>query len=122
MELKVIAGDFSVCKLPDYSGVNLDAPFCFTGKTDAERSIVCLTGNAPQNATDREDGFKAFRIEGVLDFSLIGILSRISTLLAQNQIGIFVISTYNTDYVLIKEERFSKALQILETAGYTVLP
>ena len=58
---------------------------------------------------------------GVLDFSLIGILSRISGVLADNAIGIFAISTFNTDYILTKECDFSKAFKVLEQAGYTII-
>jgi hypothetical protein len=61
----------------------------------------------------REDGWRGFRIEGVLDFSLIGILSLISTILADNQIGIFAVSTYNTDYILVKDENFDRAMDPL---------
>ena len=74
----------------------------------------------PGNTIERNDGWRAFRIEGVLDFSLIGILSKISTCLAENGIGIFAISTFNTDYVLTKENDFSKAIEVLELAGYTI--
>ena len=99
MELKVIAHDFSVCKVKDYSQVDLSKEYCFTGKTDEEKSFVCITKNVPDNVIEREDGWKAFRIQGVLDFSLIGILSKISTLLGENGIGIFAVSTFNTDYI-----------------------
>ncbi|MEY8737568.1 ACT domain-containing protein [Lactobacillus sp. AN1001] len=102
MELKVIAYDFSVCKVSDYSQVDLSKEYCFTGKTDEENSLVCLTQDVPTNVLERDDNWKAFRIQGVLDFSLIGILAKISTLLAENKIGIFAISTYNTDYILTK--------------------
>ena len=57
---------------------------------------------------------------GQLDFSLIGILAQISEVLASNKIGIFAISTFNTDYVLTKEESFEKALKVLEDAGYDI--
>ena len=67
----------------------------------------------PDNTLSRDDGWKAFRIQGVLDFSLIGILSRITTLLADNKIGVFAISTYNTDYILTKKENFEDTLQVL---------
>lgn len=62
-----------------------------------------------------------FRIQGVLDFSLIGILSRLSSILAEHKIGIFAVSTYNTDYIFMKEENFSKALEVLVSEGYTVV-
>ena len=83
--------------------------------------MVCKTEDAPNNTIERDDGWKGFRIEGVLDFSLIGILSKISEILADNNIGIFAISTYNTDYVLVKQENYERALDVLKKSGYGVL-
>ena len=120
MGLKVIDKEFSVCKVSDFSEIDLGKPYIFTGSTDEERSLVCPTELVPGNTIERNDGWRAFRIEGVLDFSLIGILSKISTCLAENGIGIFAISTFNTDYVLTKENDFSKAIEVLELAGYTI--
>ena len=120
MELKIISQDFSVCKLEDLSKVDYSDEFCFIGKTDEELSLVCNTNLVPTNAIKCDNGWKAFRIEGVLDFSLIGILSKISTLLAGNEIGIFAVSTYNTDYILIKKENLNKAIEVLEQNGYEV--
>lgn len=121
MEIKVLDYDFSVCKVEDYSLVDLDAEFCFTGKTDEEKSLVCLTDKVPDNTIEREDGWKAFRIQGVLDFSLIGILAKISALMAENGIGIFAISTFNTDYVLTQKENYQKAVNVLGNSGYTIV-
>lgn len=121
MELKKIHKDFSVCKIEDLSEVRLMDAFFFIGKTDEELSLVCETGSVPADTLQREDGWKAFRIQGVLDFSLIGILSKISGILADNKIGIFVVSTYNTDYVLVKKEDFEHALLILKREGYEVV-
>ena len=120
MILKRIDADFSVCKVADFSEVDISRPFCFTAKTDEENSVVCQTEDAPANTTERDDGWKGFRIEGVLDFSLIGILSKISGILADNKIGIFAISTYNTDYVLVKQENYERAIEVLKKAGYEV--
>ena len=120
MVLKRIDTGFSVCKVTDYSKVNFSSSFCFIGKTDEENSLVCKTENVPENTTERDDGWRAFRIEGTLDFSLIGILSDISRHLADNKIGIFAISTYNTDYILTKENDFEKALDVLRCAGYDI--
>ena len=120
MEIKKIDCDFSVCKVKDYSLVKLDSEYCFIGKTDEEKSLVCITEDVPSNVTEREDGWMAFRIQGVLDFSMIGILSEISGILAENKIGIFVISTYNTDYVLTKKENYQRALDVLNRAGYKI--
>lgn len=120
MKLRIINTEFSVCKVEDYSEIELSHPFVFTGATDEEKSLVCPTALVPSNTTEREDGLKAFRIEGVLDFSLIGILSKISSLLAENGIGIFAISTFNTDYVLTKTRDFERAIKALESAGYEI--
>lgn len=121
MELKKLNKDFSVCKVENYSLVNLDAEYSFIGKTDEEKSLVCITNDVPSNVLQRDDGWKGFRIEGVLDFSLIGILSKISAILADNGISIFAVSTYNTDYVLIKKENYQKALDVLKDAGYKII-
>ena len=121
MELERIIHDFSVCKVKDTAQIDLTQEFCFAGKTDEELSLVCPTSCVPTHTTEREDGWRAFRIRGVLDFSLIGILARISDILASNQIGIFVVSTYNTDYVLVKTEQFENALSVLSDAGYGII-
>lgn len=111
---------FSVCKIADYSGLDIDQPFVFSGRTDQEKSLVCPTDLVPDKTLAREDDWRAFRIYGELDFSLIGILAKISKVLAENAIGIFAISTYNTDYILTKEENFDKALKVLAKAGYKI--
>lgn len=121
MKIKRIEDSFSVCKVEDYSLVNMDSQYCFTGKTEEENSLVCLTKDVPSNVTERDDGWKAFYIQGTLDFSLIGILSKISGILAENGIGIFAISTFNTDYVLTKKENYERALQVLGEAGYEIV-
>lgn len=120
MQLKRIPCDFSVCKVADYSLVNLQAEYCFIGRTDEENSLVCLTQDVPINAVQRDDDWKAFRIQGVLDFSLIGILSRITSILAEAEVGVFAVSTFNTDYVLIKTAQYEKALTALARAGYII--
>lgn len=121
MRIKRIGCEFSVCKVADFSQVDLDGEYCFVGKTDEERSLVCRSECVPGNVLECENGWRAFRIEGVLDFSLIGILAEISALLAERKIGIFAVSTYNTDYIFTKKENFERAVQALEEAGYQVV-
>ena len=121
MELKKLPYSFTICKLTDASDINFKSEFCFFSRTDQEISLVCKTVDTPQNIINREDGWRGFRIEGTLDFSLIGILSKISTILAENKIGIFVVSTYNTDYVFVKDNSYEKAMNILSDAGYTIV-
>lgn len=99
----------------------MDADFYFIGKTDEELSFVCKTENTPAHTTSRDDDWKGFRIEGILDFSLKGILAGISAILADKQIGIFAVSTYNTDYIFVKEHDFERALSALVEKGYTII-
>lgn len=120
MELKRLPFDLTVCKVSDISGIELGKDFYFIGKTDEEISLVCRTEDTPQGTLERDDGWKGFRIQGVLDFSLIGILSKLSGILAENKIGIFAVSTFNTDYILVKSEKFDAALKVLKENGYTI--
>lgn len=121
MEIKKIDHNFSVCQVEDYSLVNLNSEYSFIGTTDEEKSLVCITDEVPANVIQRDDGWKAFRIQGVLDFSLIGILAKIAAALADNGISIFAVSTYNTDYVLMKKENYQKALDVLKALGYMII-
>lgn len=92
MKLKKLFYDLTVCKVRSIADINLTADFFFIGKTDEELSLVCRTEDVPAKTVERDDGWRGFRIEGVLDFSLIGILSKLSTILAENKIGIFAVS------------------------------
>ena len=121
MELKQLDYNLTVCKVKSETDIDLNKEFYFIGKTDEEYSLVCITDDTPDNTTQREDGWEGFRIQGVLEFSMIGILSEISTILANKKIGIFVVSTFNTDYILVKEDNFEKALNVLSSAGYRII-
>ena len=117
MILNIINEVFSVCKVADYEGIDLSSPYIFIGSTE---SLVCPIHLVPDNTVERDDGWKAFRIEGILDFSLIGILAAISKVLADGGIGIFAISTFNTDYILTKSENFERAIGLLQSKGYSI--
>ena len=121
ISLEPLEIDFSICKVEDYSGIDLQEPFVFTGSTDLEKSIVCPTDIVPKNTISREDGWRAVRICGELDFSLIGILAGTAQILAEKRIGIFAISTFSTDYVLTKEVEYEKAIHALKEAGYSII-
>ena len=121
MVLKRIEDKLTVCKVAEISDIDLDADLFFIGKTDEELSLVCRTEDAPENTVERDDGWRGFRIQGPLDFSLIGILSKLSGILAEQKIGIFAVSTYNTDYILVKEENYERALTVLAAEGYTIV-
>ena len=121
MELKRMEHPLTVCKVADISDIDVNDDFYFIGKTDEEISLVCKTEKTPQKTIAREDGWRGFRIQGMLDFSLIGILAKISGILAEHKIGIFAVSTFNTDYILVKEENYERALEALTSEGYTVV-
>lgn len=121
MELKKLPYDLTVCKPAGLTEIDFSKEFYFIGKTDEELSLVCRTEDTPNNTIERVDGWRAFRIEGVLDFSLIGILSKITAVLAENQIGVFAVSTYNTDYILVKAVSFDRAMETLTAAGYSIV-
>ena len=121
MRLKTLPYNFTVCKLSKTDYINLCSEYSFIGKTDEEISLVCKTEDTPADTIERDDNWRGFRIEGVLDFSLIGILSKLSAVLAESNIGIFAVSTYNTDYILVKEENFDRALAVLASEGYTIV-
>lgn len=76
---------------------------------------------SPSTVIKRDDGWKAFCIQGILDFSLIGILSKIAAILADNDISIFAASTYNTNYVFVKSQNYQRGLEILKSAGYEII-
>ena len=120
MKLEILPYDLTVCKVKDVKAVNTDAEFFFLGRTDEEISLVCVTADTPVDAAEREDGWRGFRIVGTLDFSLVGILAKLSGILAEQQIGIFAVSTCNTDYILVKKNSFDRAISVLKSAGYTI--
>ena len=121
MELKRLNADLTVCKVRSMDDIDTTQDFFFVGKTDQEISLVCKTEDTPVETLEREDGWKGFRIEGILEFSLVGILAKISGILADHSISIFALSTFNTDYILVKKENFHRALTVLAEAGYIVL-
>ena len=120
MEIERLPYRLTVAKIKDAA----DAPkmgFYSLTDTGREVSLVCETQYAPDCALSREDGWRAFCIVGQLDFSLVGILSKITSILAEKNIPLFALSTYNTDYVLVKERHFFLASDLLEEKGYIIL-
>ena len=120
MLLQVIEGKFSVCKVENLRAVNFHVPWLFVGKTDAEISVVCLTADVPHATLAREDGWRALRVAGQMDFGLTGVMAGLSTTLAQAGISIFAVSTFDTDYVLVKAAQLDVALAALRGHGHQV--
>jgi len=102
--------------LPDWAqSINL---LSFT-RTPDELSIVCENAAVPETIT-AERGWRALKMQGPLDFSLVGILAALTTILAEVEISIFAISTYNTDYLLLKEQNLARGMKALSKAGYSI--
>ena len=120
IRLKRLPWALTVCKAASTADIDLNAGFYFIGRTDEELSLVCRTEDAPDNATARDDGWRGFRVQGTLDFGLVGILAGLSTVLAESGVGIFAVSTYDTDYILVKAEDWDRAAEALSRAGYAV--
>lgn len=120
LQLETLPQEFGVCKLAELPVELLEDEFCFVGKTDAELSVVCETAHVPHGALVREDGWSAMRVCGELDFALVGILSRITGALAAAQVPVFAVSTYDTDYVLVKSDKLQQAIEALESEGYVI--
>lgn len=122
MLLQWLESEFTVCRLLNPDQANVAGDYLFYARTDSEISLVCESRYAPANAQYLEVGWNAFRVKGQLDFSLIGILSGITDVLKQAKIGVFVVSTYDTDYVLLKKTQREAAHEALTCAGYTFDP
>lgn len=118
MNLRLLESEFAVCKVADFTGVDYQADFLFMAKTDEEYSIVCPVINMPENPIAVERSWRAIKIEGVLDFSLVGIIAKISAILAAHGISVFVVSTFNTDYILVKECNLAQTIEALAQEGY----
>lgn len=111
-----------LCRLPaaGYLTDKLAAALIFFSKTADELSLVCPEADLPAAVLQCERGWRALKICGTLDFGLVGILAKISGLLAEAGISIFAVSTYNTDYILIKAAHLDKAVTALSTNGYQI--
>lgn len=118
MKLEFIKGDFSVCKLHSAKDADLSVPYTFIGRTDSEISLVCPSASVPSEILAEEPGWSMFRVIGQLDFSLVGILSKITSVLADNGVSVFAVSTFDTDYILVRTVNAEKTRSVLSDAGY----
>ncbi|MBX9603640.1 MAG: ACT domain-containing protein [Bryobacteraceae bacterium] len=116
----MVPGSFAICRLPVSDPIPEPAgAFWSVTRTADELSVVCEEGHAPF-APRVEAGWVCLRVDGTLDFSLTGVLSSIAEPLAQAGISLFVMSTYDTDYVLLKRESLPAAIRALRDAGHQV--
>jgi uncharacterized protein len=122
MKLQELSEILAVCRLDpqtEFPSWALKSPFFSITKTADELSVVCEHSAVPASVKAETD-WRAFRVVGTLDFSLTGILSAIANPLAQEKISLFAISTFDTDYVLIKSATWESAKQALRAAGFSI--
>ena len=120
LKFMVLKGSFGVCRLPKNSSIPnwpYNRVFFSITKTDEELSIVCPQENIPGDVKV-EKRWTVLKVEGPLDFSLTGILANLATILAKGGVSIFAVSTYDTDYILVKEKNMAKASELLKKAGF----
>jgi len=113
--------EFSVAKWTRNREMEELGLFSFWSRTDKELSLVCPTENLPKDVEVHEDEWIGFRVVGQMDFSLVGILAKISRCLAEKGISIFAVSTYDTDYIFIKKDFAKLAQNALESNGWNFI-
>lgn len=120
--LTVLTGEFSIHKLHPSTKVPdtiQESKFYQICRTDEELSIVCET-HIPMISKHEEKGWACIKVDGPLDFGLTGILAGISKVLAESNVSIFAISTYDTDYILVKHQSLDNSIKALKANGYAV--
>jgi hypothetical protein len=124
MDLVVEAERCAVCRLPAAAAWPSPPPgatLYSATRTAEELSVVCHEGDEPAGARV-EAGWRALRVVGPLAFDLVGVIASLSVPLAAADIGVFVVSTYDTDLVLVKEGDLDAAVDALRAAAHHVLP
>ena len=121
LNLCVLEGLFTIHRLPPNHEIPKQVfkdQFYSVSKTSEEISVVC-SSSVLLNSERSESGWSCIKVLGPLDFSLTGILADISVVLAKAEISIFALSTFDTDYILVKSEKLHVAKQALQQAECT---
>jgi len=124
LSIIVLAGKLSIQKYSHTDDIPSSAyksEFYSITKTIDEISIVTEQTNTDSESASSSIGWRILKIAGQLDFSLVGIIAAITDILSNAEIPVFVISTFNTDYILIKEENLANAIGVLNADGYSIL-
>lgn len=122
LSFRVLAGRYGVVRLEATAPLPRWAEgsgFLSLTRTSEELSVVCQQERIPETVVTEKD-WRILKIEAVLDFGLVGILAAVSTVLAEAGIAIFVQSTFDTDYILVKEASLEKVVTVLEQEGHRV--
>lgn len=124
MDLRVLPDQLTVCRLPaqaPWPYPTSGTRFYSATRTAVELSVICAPDEVPPGAAV-EAGWRALMVVGPLDFGLIGIIADLSDLLARAEVSVFVLSTYDTDVILVREASLPDAVAALESAGHRVAP
>ena len=113
MILKTINKDFTIYKVKEISTDLLNNEFVFIGKTDDELSIISESDLVPENALQKESGWKCFRIAEDASFEKYGMIAFLANIIAAQKTSTLVVGTYDTDYLFIKEDKFEQVKQAL---------
>ncbi len=97
----------------------LNSPLFFLGKTEDELSIV-VPDSIEVDSLDSDEGWRALELLGPLHLSMVGIMAQIGEVLASAKVAIFVVSTFETDFFLVKDKKLRVAIRALKEAGYSV--
>jgi len=122
LSLAILSDSFAVCKLRADENIPswaLPDSFCSITRTPDELSILCSQEHVPAGV-QAVRGWRSLKVEGKLDFTLVGILSSLTSSLAHVGIVVFVISTYDTDYIFVKDSDLDRAVAALRNAGHDV--
>lgn len=123
LTLSVLPERYAVCRFDPHEPIPAWATrsqfFTVTRTTD-ELSLTCPETDVPSDVTKCERGWRGFKLHGPFDFGLTGILASVLNPLAEAGIGIFALSTFDTDYVLVKEENLEKAIEALRAEGHII--
>ena len=123
LTLTILAETFAVSKLdkgapiPDWAS---SGGWCSVTRTDDELSVVCPEPLLPADVISNR-GWKCLRVSGPLDFALTGVLASLLKPLAEARISVFSVSTFDTDYLLVKTESLAAAARLLSLAGHRIL-
>jgi hypothetical protein len=121
--LIVLPDTFAVCRLSPAASIPAwatEGKFFSITRTAQELSIVCRQDAVPE-AIQCERDWCCLRLAGPIPFSVVGVVAALTVPLAEAGIGVFILSTYDTDYLLAKQKDWTAALDVLRRQGYTVL-
>lgn len=121
MKLIVLDGTYTIAKLPSDAALPAwagNGPLFSITRTEDELSVVCLESQVP-TWVRKEGGWRSLRVAGTIDFAEVGVLASLASPLAEAGIGLFVISTFDTDYLLVKEADWERTREVLIMAGHS---